>query len=794
MKTIYLIIGLVLCMFARTSAYAQCVTTNFSDTTIGCGNQIELVAVGFSAGTPVLEDDFNDSILGVGWASSPNVVFTNPCSPSLDGSSTAWIGDNIPLPRTLETVDFNLSCGAQICFELDFASDEFPNHCEDPDLIDEGVYLQYSTDGGTSWVDIFYFQPSSTMSSPYYQWDTYCFMLPQAGWSSSTRIRWVQEEASSLINDHWGLDNVVISPSNCGYVYDWLHVPGTSDANNQFVSPSDTTVYYITYGNGLVTCTDSIIVNVLPMDIEIVMDTNSIDCGDCTGLSVDVVTGASGSIRDDFDPDIDPFMWADIQGATTSTICGGGGTGNALYFSGDNLNRYAQTTPMDATANCPTVDFCLYMGNTASGGATAGCENNELGDDVVLEYSTDGGSTWVNMATYSQGLWDGANFQQCFSEVIPVGAQTTSTEFRWRQVDFFPSTMPSDNWTLDEVFIGCSSIMNYTWTTGSVDDTSSPSPMACPTSSELYTVIASNTQTGCTASDTATLVVLDNCSCFFTVFDGSVANNTGATLDISGSFEFDFSPITGTIRVEATNNTGTYSQSFSPPFNNNTLYNYLITGIPNDGSVIDMEVYFTDSLSCTETFSLSSTICMFTEFDGQLIQQVGGTMDVSGTFKHVFSPYSGVLTITAQNGSGTAFQTINAPFFNNQVGNYTISGLINDGSVVTVTIVFSDSLLCSDTIILSPNVGVHQMAGDKGNCLFSPNPMNYKGKLSFTNQTTEEVTITVVNARGQLVMKETTSEELIELSRSQLESGIYFYSVRTDENGELCKGKFAVSE
>ncbi len=605
MKILKLVLG-VLLITSMTPSIAQCnLSTTPTTVTIDCGSPIDISALGLSP-TPALQTTFDGGIIGPGWSTTAVMLYTNPCGPSLDGTPAAWFG-NVPLPRTITTNGFDLSCGAQICFDLDFAGDDGGPHCEDPDQADEGVYFQYSTNGGLTWTDFYYFDPQPNYgagTNPVYAWANYCFILPQADWGPNVMFRWDQPQATSAAYDHWGIDNVTITPIDCNFWYDWAHVPGFPDTPNQVVSPNDTTTYYITYTDGITVCLDSVVVNVLPLEIDIIGNPNPVECGSCSDLTVEFLNGNNGSIVDDFEGGADPLTWADIQSGTASTICGGGATGDALYFDGGGADRYAETVGVDATS-CGNIDFCLFMGNTASGGFP--CENNETGDDIILEYSIDAGVTFLPIATYAQSLWDGNNNQQCFSEIMPIAAQTTSTIFRWRQVAFFPGN-GSDNWSLDDVVISCNPpTITYNWTTGTVDDNTSPTPIACPGSDELYTVSMINTVTGCNATDTSTLFV-NECQCFFMQFDGTVVCQPGGVFDVVGTFEYSYSPLTGTIEVEATNGTGTYTQSINPPFTDSTVFNYSITGIPNDGSLTTMYIFFSDSLSCNQTFDLTPPV------------------------------------------------------------------------------------------------------------------------------------------------------------------------------------------
>lgn len=732
MKIFEIVFGALLIISISPELIAQCnLTTTPTAVTVDCGTPVNISALGLSP-TPALATNFDGGSIGPGWSTTAIMLYNNPCGPTLDGTPGAWFG-NVPLPRTLTTNGFDLSCGGQVCFDLDFAGDD-PcggcSDCEDPDLLNEGVFFRYSIDNGVTWVDVFYFQSNSANNTPYYQWGNYCFILPPEAWSTSTKFQWDQPAISSSVNDHWGIDNVTIVPTDCNYWYDWAHVPGFPNDPNQVVQPNDTTTYYVTYTDGNVVCLDSVIVNVLPLQINIVGNPNPLDCGDCSDLSVDFLNGSNGSIVDDFEPGIDPFMWGDIQSGTASTICGGGATGNALYFNGTGTNRWAQTVPVDATV-CSNIDFCLYMGNTASGGAP--CENNETGDDVVLEYSIDNGTTFTPVATYLQALWDGANYQQCFSQLMPVGAQTPSTIFRWRQAAFFAAA-GSDNWSLDNVVVAYAPpTITYNWTTGQLDDPASPTPIACPSFDNLYTVSVMNSVTGCNATDTSTLVV-NQCSCSFIDFNGQVVCQPGGVVNVTGTFEYSYSPTTGTIQVEATNGSGTYSQSFNSPFTDSTLFNYAINGIPNDGSTITMYIYFSDSLSCNETFDLTPPVLpTVTGILGGAAYCIGDvitpvTVSVTGT-----GPWT--VSYTLNGTTATATWPTSPVTLGTGAGVYVVTGVadqicLNTGSG-TQTI----------TVNLLPNIG----AGfDQSHCAGTTTQVSGSGGTSYTwnNGVTNATTFT----------------------------------------------------
>lgn len=142
---------------------------------------------------------------------------------------------------------------------------------------------------------------------------------------------------------------------------------------------------------------------------------------------------------DDFDGGIDGAAWVNNTGLSNTTC--GSVAGDACYFE-DASTRVAETPDLDVSGG-GTVEFHIVFGD---GGSP--CEDAETGEDVVLEYSTDGGGTWnlINTYTTPTTTWTS------ISENIPAGAQTASTRFRWRQVSFTSSTF-YDHWAIDEAQI-----------------------------------------------------------------------------------------------------------------------------------------------------------------------------------------------------------------------------------------------------------------------------------------------------------------------------------------------------
>tara|TARA_B100000809_G_scaffold241084_1_gene263972 strand:- start:1512 stop:5150 length:3639 start_codon:yes stop_codon:yes gene_type:complete len=497
MKTIFNSLFLLATTLGVTNkAYSQCsVIISPNPITIECGDSVDLTAIGLEP-TPVFIENFNGSALGAGWATSATVLFTNPCQPSLDGTPSAWYG-NVPLPRTLTTNGFDVSCGAQVCFDLDFAREQGNLDCEAPDLIDEGVYLQWSTTGGAPWTDIFYFQPDVT-NGAYSNWANYCFTIPPGAWSANTSFRWHQPSATSTVHDHWGIDNVIVTPTPCGYWYDWANIPNvptstaTTDPQTIRVAPTATTTYDVLFTNGIDACNSSVTVNVNPF---LVIDATTVDAtvcpGNCTVLDIPTSTFCTET------------NWAEGSDRTTVVT----------------INTFP-CVPVGETITAMTLDASFVF---------ATCPSWSTFDIVV------NGVTIANdvCSVTAQDL----------SAYLPI----TSVQIVSSDANNFADYVKI-NMTLNITSSG-NPAYNYSWTpAGSLNNANIQSPNACPTATTTYTGTLTEATSGCTATNTVTVGV----STLVAAADVNICNGATTTLSATGvsacggaGSNYSWSPATG---------------------------------------------------------------------------------------------------------------------------------------------------------------------------------------------------------------------------------------------------------
>jgi hypothetical protein len=163
-------------------------------------------------------------------------------------------------------------------------------------------------------------------------------------------------------------------------------------------------------------------------------------CGTLEGLP------GSNVLTDDFDAALDATMWTSTTNMGVGTVCGTVASGNALYSNG---NSTAQAISKDVDVLYGgTVTFYLRIPTVTAGG----CDAPETGEDLVLQYSVNGGAGWTTFATYNESNFNTAT---SITESIPSGARTPSTRFRW----YIPNADNNqDEWAIDNVDIVADSV------------------------------------------------------------------------------------------------------------------------------------------------------------------------------------------------------------------------------------------------------------------------------------------------------------------------------------------------
>lgn len=256
------------------------------DSLIVCnGSSVNLLATGIINNAP-LNNDFNNSTVGTGWQATAAATFTsNVCSStSLDNSVYLWMQNAIS-PRELRTNSMDVSNGGTLSFEYrQAANNGSASPCESPDRNSsarlEGIYVQYSSDAGTTWNTIKFIFPNGqtgSFGSEYAlngcgdytkNWTKMTYPIPIAARTANTEFRWIQGIATNSGSDNWGLDNVIISTplmSTLTITNLTTNIILSTTSNNSLnisVSPTSTTIYRATISDGINSCTEDITVTV----------------------------------------------------------------------------------------------------------------------------------------------------------------------------------------------------------------------------------------------------------------------------------------------------------------------------------------------------------------------------------------------------------------------------------------------------------------------------------------------------------------------------------------------------
>jgi gliding motility-associated-like protein len=262
------------------------ITISAAPTTICLGASTTLTATG-TIGSALINNDFNASSLGAGWSATPGgVAFVNVlgCQPNYgyntqntDTSIFAWM-QNVAAPRTLESNGFDVSNGGVLSFDFREASDDNGgNGCEALDD-KEGVYIQYSTNNGTTWNNMKLMFASVESNFPsaanigcgtyVYNWNTTTVPIPAVAMTANTKFRWYQNSSTTASQDSWGIDNVKIikNVTSTITITDLLTntVVATSNTTSAIVSvfPASTRTYRATISDGITSCSNDVTITV----------------------------------------------------------------------------------------------------------------------------------------------------------------------------------------------------------------------------------------------------------------------------------------------------------------------------------------------------------------------------------------------------------------------------------------------------------------------------------------------------------------------------------------------------
>ncbi len=388
------------------------------------GSPTTLTAVG-NVVTPSLSNDFNTSTVGTGWNGSLGTIsFLNvlACQPNngystinTDNSIYVWM-QNIAAPRILETAAFDLTSGGSISFDFREASDDNGgNGCEALDN-KEGIYVQYSTNNGTTWTTCKLMFPGELgggvlgCGNYVYNWNTTSFPIPNAAKTASTKFRWIQPQSTSGSEDSWGIDNVKISANNPMTITITNQTTGGTLVGTSSISPysiavtpTATTTYRATITSGVTSCFQDLVVTVNNCGcIPPTINTQPIAQSVCSGSNTSFTVTASGTASG--------YQWQVNSGSGWTNISNGGvysgATTSTLNITGATaaMSTYQyQCIISEATNACSTTSSAVAITvntgtaptyTTASTNVT--CAGVNTGSITISPMSAGQTYTWVS--------------------------------------------------------------------------------------------------------------------------------------------------------------------------------------------------------------------------------------------------------------------------------------------------------------------------------------------------------------------------------------------------------------
>ena len=505
------------------------------------GGTVFLQASGVGDYEIIQNNNFNGGSLGAGWVATGGQSVGTACGPSLDGTPYYWAstaGSGVP---QLTTVGLDVSCGGFLTFDLDYATQGGAAPCEGPDLPNEGVTLQYSTNGGATWTVIEYFEPLGGYDATMTSWNNYSFPIPPGAIGPNTQFQWIQFSSSGTCCDNWGIDNVEISSVvNCTpYWYDYSFLPPSSDNPNQSVTITSTTTFDVTYTNGIDACSTSVTVVVPPG--------TTADAGPdvtmCAGGS-GVVIGASPVTSDNGAT----FSWSAGAGSGTIDLVPAGGT-----TTGQVTVSPAVTTTYTLTVTyngCTTTDQVTVTVNPV---ATVNANIDQTvcaGGTITLAGAVGGGATsgtWTaptgtfssasNLAsTYTPSITSGTVTLTLTTD-DPAGPCPSVLDQMIVTVNPIPTVFAGSPQTVCEgtnITLAGTGATSYSWDNGVTQGIA-----FAPTATTTYTV--TGTTLGCTNTSTVTVTVnpIPNVNAGN---DISICASGSTTLTASGATTYSWSP------------------------------------------------------------------------------------------------------------------------------------------------------------------------------------------------------------------------------------------------------------
>ncbi|MCB0770931.1 MAG: gliding motility-associated C-terminal domain-containing protein [Flavobacteriales bacterium] len=472
--------------------------------------------------------------------------------------------------------------------------------------------------------------------------------------------------------------NVVPDPGGT-YLYTWWPAATLSASNipNPIATPAATTWYYSSVStlNGCAVALDSVLVTVVNGDV-MVHEATPANTLLCLGDSVQFELNTRQVVGEDLLNGSIGALWQNVAGGVLDDICGAV-DGDALYFNGA-APRTATTVPLNVP-NGGTVRFGLKVANAA-----APCDDAEVGDNIVLEYSLTGGAPWTAITTYLE--FNFADMTMVDAE-IPAGAFSPNTSFRWTQVGAFAAG--EDNWVLDQVTIAAvdPSGLSFNWTpAGTLEDATIADPWAYPTVTGWYYINTTDDATSCLYTDSVYVDVGEP-------FSIAVTPDT-VLCDVAG-IQLDAAPSSGTGHVWAWSPGATLNADFvqSPTATPATTTTYSVTVTTAQGCSAEEEV----TITVAQLLDLEVTVDDNSICAGETVNLLG---DLDGSGLNVVRTWFPAGSVDSPNTAATTASPTNNTMFVHLVVDTLTGCALSDSVLVSVSNLYqatatNDTTVCT---------------------------------------------------------------------------------------------------
>jgi hypothetical protein len=425
MKKLFTLFTIAISILYTNIANAQCtVVATASPYGVCSGDSSQVSTLATVLGT-YYTFDFNDLSLPPGWSITGGASFdTLPAcaAPSLDNTAFYWSSTSGSTP-IISTADLNVIAGGTINFDFRFAPNSGSSPCETADQYNEGVVLEYSTDGGGIWNTVVYLcsvpaggpwafvggYSQTLLTIPvsaapgngngscgiFDNWAPYVIPIPPAAQTVATRFRWRQPNSSGSCCDNWGLDNINIAAQpNLFYIWENGLTGFGAVSQTLYNITNDTclTVIVNDTTTGFI-CLDTVCISVDSLPSLMVSYSNPYCVGDLVTLDATLS-----------DPNIVDYQWdLDNNGSYEVT------TGSPVYPAASNF----------LTAGNYTISFQGITGN--------GCQASL--DTVVQVFNNP--NIAVSTLDPTVCLYDSADFQGVAFVFNASGQASTITNYEW---------------------------------------------------------------------------------------------------------------------------------------------------------------------------------------------------------------------------------------------------------------------------------------------------------------------------------------------------------------------------